>query len=94
MVRTLTRTGKLGHARPYEFVPNKVLSKHIMDEETNVCLTVGLSFRNPRINNKRMSWDDALRWLDKAGSLYVYEACYKDDDDALYVNALSGNDLF
>lgn len=87
----MTREGKLGHARPYEFVGTRALSRHIMDSECPVCLTVGLSFRDPTIRD--MTWYDAVRWVEKYGKFYVFEAWYKDGDDRLHVQALSENDM-
>lgn len=90
--RTLTRAGTVGHARPYEFVGTRALMRHISDTENDVSLTIGLTFRDPETRD--MHWYDAMRWVERNGKNYVFEAFYRDDDDTLYVNALSRNDLF
>lgn len=94
MKATLTREGKLGHVRPYEFVGTRALSRYILESECDVCLTVGLPFRNPTIEDRDMPWYDAVKWVEKYGKSYVFEAWYRDDDDRLHVQALSESDMF
>jgi hypothetical protein len=82
---TLTRSGRLGHARPYEFLSGETVIRYLMDEEPEVSLTVGLEFRDPKKYD--LSWDDAIRWIEK-NSKNVYEA-WAEKEDRLHVQAIA-----
>ena len=90
----LLKDGTIGEAGTFEFVPAEVISKTLKDTGGMMCLTVGLSFRNPRIRDVVMSTREATTWLGNCGKSYVFEARYVDGDQYLHVTALSGNDLF
>lgn len=91
MTRTLTRDGKLGHYRPYEFIGSDIIVRHLMDTESDVCMTIGLPYRDPTINKADMSWDEAVRWLDRYGGRYKYEAWH--DGERLTIYGLSEKDM-
>lgn len=90
----LLSDGTIGKAKPFEFVPPEVILKRLEDTGGLMCLTVGLSYRNPRIHDVVMGTREAVRWLENCGHSYMLEASYRDDDQYLHVTALSGNDLF
>ena len=87
MNATLTREGKIGHARPYEFVSANTVSRHVMDNEVGVCLNVGVRCKG--MEPEVMGWADAVRWLDTKGDAYVFEGWYQDSDEKLHLQAIS-----
>lgn len=82
-MRTLTRDGTLGHLRPYEFISDETIIRYLMDEESDVSLTIGLGYRNPE--RHEMTWADAIRWIE-ANKGHVFEAY--SDDGTLHVSAI------
>ena len=90
----LLKDGSIGEAGLFEFVPAEVIAKQLKDTGGIMSLTVGLSFRNPRIKDVIMGTREAIQWLGNCGKSYVLEARYSEDDQYLHVTALSGNDLF
>lgn len=90
----LLSNGKLGKAGTFDFIDASVIADHLNASSTNVLLTVGLKFRNPRINDLEMTPREASKWLLEHNNFYVYEAWYTDRDEYLHVQAYSGNDLF
>lgn len=90
----LLESGNLGKAGEFDFVDASVIADHLNEHRSNVLLTVGLKFRNPRINDLEMTPREASKWLLEHNGSYVFEAWYTGNDDYLHVQALSGNDLF
>ena len=86
--------GTLGKIVGYQFVSAETIADRLIRDNSDMSLTIGLSFRNPRTHDKRMSINDAVDWLARYGKRYVFEAVYNGDDDLLHVTALSGNDLY
>lgn len=90
----LMKDGTLGRIGGYQFVGKDVIIDRLIQDEADMSLTIGLSFRNPRTRDKRMDVNEAVAWLTKYGRSYVFEALYNGEDDMLHVTALSGNDLY
>ena len=90
----LRKDGSLGKIVGFQFVSAETIADRLIHDESDMSLTIGLSFRNPRTHDKRMSINDAVDWLARYGKCYVFEAVYNGEDDLLHVTALSGNDLY
>ena len=90
----LQSDGSLGKIQGYTFVQPHVVADRLKKDGTKMCLTVGLSFRNPRTHNKVMDLESSQEWLEKYGRMYCLEGYYNGEDNLLYVTALSGNDMF
>lgn len=54
-------------------------------------LTVGLSYRNPRIHDKLMSSAELAAFIRDKGGYYWWDLY---DDGALHASAYSGNDMW
>ena len=90
----LRKDGSLGKIVGFQFVSAEVIADRLIRDDSDMSLTIGLSFRNPRTHDKRMSINDAVDWLTNHGKRYVFEAVYNGEDNLLHVNALSENDLY
>lgn len=90
----LLKDGTIGKRGTFDFVDASVIAQHLNETGSDIMLTVGLSYRNPRTHNKVMSKRDAIDWLMRSNGFYVFDACYTGKDEYLHVQALSGNDLF
>ena len=91
----LKTNGKLGAPESFNFVQAETIAERLRHDCSDMMLTVGLKFRNPRINDKVMPMDEAISWLadEKNASFYMFEAYYT-GDGYLHVDAITGNDLF
>ena len=90
----LQQDGSLGKIQGYTFVPPHVIADRLRSDHTNMSLTIGLSFRNPRTHDKVMDLESSVDWLDQYGKMYWFEAYYNGEDELLHVTALSDNDMF
>lgn len=89
----LKKDGRLGKSETFDFIPAKVIIGRLESTGDDMKLTIGLSFRNPRTNDKHYSNADAIAFLKEFEHSYTYEAYYN-GDGYLHVVALSDNDLY
>ena len=89
----LKRNGELGRSEGWCFVSGDTISDRLGRDGTDMLLTIGLSFRNPRTQNRYYDNASAIGWFEKYGRSYTFEANYT-GDGFLHVTALSDNDLF
>ena len=92
MNKQLKEDGSIGKPSPYDFIDAGVIAERLKQTRGGMLLTVGLKFRNPRINDLEMESAEAIDWLLRHSGNYVFEAWYE-GDDMLHVQALSGGDL-
>ena len=85
--------GKIGKPEGWCFVNWTYLRERLVEDGSDMMLTIGLSFRNPRTHDKVFKNKSAIRWFDEHGSKYTFEAEYM-GDGYLHVTALSGDDMF
>lgn len=91
----LRANGKLGTPESFNFIPASVIAERLRHDGSDMMLTIGLRFRNPRTQDKVMPMEDAVAWLTdgRNAGFYTFEAYYT-GDGYLHVDALTSNDLF
>lgn len=94
MAVAMRKDGTFGAMGAFNFVDAGTIADYIMRKGKEILLTVGLSYRKPRIMDRHMGTKEACDWLLKNSGAYVFEAWYPTDGDMLHVQALSGNDLY
>lgn len=90
----LQMDGTLGEPRTFGFVSAGVIARRLLKDGSDMSLTIGLSYRNPRTHDRLYKNGDAITWLGSHTGSYTYEASYNGEDGLLHVTALSDNDLF
>jgi len=88
----LLSDGSLGRLGGFEFVTAQTIIERLFRDGSNMLLTIGLSFRDPKTRDKWYDNVSAIRWLRDNTRNYSYEAWY-DGGEELHVNAISDNDL-
>lgn len=91
----LKKDGTWGEVESFGFVD----AKHVvalcedLPHDAPVCLTIGLSYRNPTTNDKRFAPDELAAYVrDTLKDRYWYEVLRH--GDSISVTALDSNDLF
>lgn len=90
----LKKDGTLGSPESFGFVTAKAIADRLAKDGTDMSLTIGLSWKNPRTRDKLFTNEAAIAWLNENRRSYTYEACYNGKDGIMHVTALSDNDLF
>lgn len=94
-MRQLRRDGTWGKPDTFGFVLGKdvIALCERLPQDADVRLTIGLSFRRPTTNDKRMSPSELSRQMrDTLKNHYFYDV--RDDGETISVTALSDNDLY
>jgi len=86
--------GSIGKLEGYCFVSAETIIDRLMEKGENMALTIGLSYKNPVVNDKEMDNISAIRWVNEHALDYTFEAYYTGRDELLHVSALSATDLF
>ena len=92
----LKSNGSIGTPESFNFITADVVAERLIKDGTDMMLTIGLTFRNPRTKDKVFGNIEAIRWMrdQRNARAYTFEAWYTGSDEYLHVNALSDGDLF